>query len=168
MLNPVLHSTSRHRSVIISSYPRLPWEKPSPPWCSKSWLLPLIPAPFPYFKNVAGPLPSAGLWFFTLQLYKEQAGFGVLEAPSSRMMGFQKPKAQSGAAVTQRASQRHKYSTTNLLFCSNCKSVLSKISLSIIKKSYLTNGSFGACGRCWWGSIPKLQAISLFTCSHSG
>lgn len=41
-----------------------------PYWGSKSSILPLIPAPFPCFRNVAGLLPRAGLWFYTLAAWR--------------------------------------------------------------------------------------------------
>ena len=56
-LNPALGSTARHWAVVTSSYSRLPWKEPLPHGDSKSCLPPLIPAPSPYFNNVAGPLP---------------------------------------------------------------------------------------------------------------
>lgn len=69
-------------------------------WGSKSWILSLIRAPFLCFRNVAGPSPRAGLWFYTLAAW----GAGWLWCSGCslfRDVGLLKPKPQPSTDVTR-------------------------------------------------------------------
>jgi hypothetical protein len=129
-----------------------------PYWGSKSWILPWIPAPFPCFRNVAGPLPRAGLWFYSLGTW----GAGWLWCSGCSLFsdeGLLKPKPQPSTDVTRGLSPMHKYLVSNLSFCSTCNHAnVTDFSFSLSPvnlKTCFLNDSLGARSKCWWGSISK-------------
>ena len=150
-LNPTLGSAAGHWAVIISSYSGLPWEKTSPHGGSKSWLLPLIPAPFPYFTNVAGP-SAQGCPGILYSSAIQGAGWlccsgssffrddGVLKAQSSLVQRSPRgcPKGINTSPTT------YHFVVPVSLSCGRFLFSLLRVDL----QNHDINDSLGACGRC--------------------